>query len=213
MVTDVEEEGRKSRGIRSSGTMCESSGSDALAKGRRRRSKTTRLLLRPEAATETHQATTAKYSAHKTTKKKENPQLPKNQNRVPTRSLRNNFRGGFFCFSCAEISPLGDQKKETRRVSGITTCVNEWLLPPLTRHILTKKKSLYRHIWTKVLVSDLKINTFGDKNSPFCYLSKKKSQAIWSRELLGEKFPEKSPFFEETCYEIAKILGGFGQFF
>jgi len=57
---------------------CESSGSNALARrrGRTRRTrrrkgrKTTRLLLRPEAATETHQATTPKYtSAHKTTPK------------------------------------------------------------------------------------------------------------------------------------------------
>jgi hypothetical protein len=26
-------------------------------------------------------------------------------------------------------------------------------------------------------------------------------------------FPNKSPFFEETSYETAKILEGFGQFF
>ncbi len=42
----------------------------------------------------------------------------------------------------------------------------------------------------------------------------KKSQALWSRELLGKNFPEKiAIFFEETSYEIDKILGGFGQFF
>jgi hypothetical protein len=57
---------------------CESSGSNALARrrGRTRRTrrrkgrKTTRLLLRPEAATETHQATTPKYKCTQNNPKK-----------------------------------------------------------------------------------------------------------------------------------------------
>jgi hypothetical protein len=42
------------------------------------------------------------------------------------------------------------------------------------------------------------------------FANKKKSQATWSRELLG-KFPEKLSNFEKESYEIVKFFGGFGQ--
>jgi hypothetical protein len=39
---------------------------------------------------------------------------------------------------------------------------------------------------------------------------KKKSQATWSRELLG-KFPKNLSNFKKESYEIVEIFGGFGQ--
>ncbi len=39
---------------------------------------------------------------------------------------------------------------------------------------------------------------------------KKKSQATWSRELLG-KFPKKLSNFEKESYEMVKFFGGFGH--
>jgi hypothetical protein len=40
--------------------------------------------------------------------------------------------------------------------------------------------------------------------------SRKKKKKQWSRELFG-KFQKKSSHFKERSFEIAKILGGFGQ--
>jgi hypothetical protein len=84
----------------------------------------------PQKHTKQQQQSTVHTKQRKNKKKSPTPpQKPKPGSKmVPFVTISG---GAFFCFSCAEISPLGDQKKETRRVSGITTCVNElqWLLP------------------------------------------------------------------------------------
>jgi hypothetical protein len=44
------------------------------------------------------------------------------------------------------------------------------------------------------------------------FKKKKKSQATWSRNIFG-KFSEKSPYFKEESYVLAKIFGGVGADF
>ncbi len=162
---------------------CESSGSNALATqrggGGGARGEGKQLVFcygqkQPQKHTKQQQQSTV--HTKRPQKKKKSPTPPKTKTEFQHGTFLT-FSGGVFLFFLApKFRHLATNKQETRRVSGITTCVNEWLLPPptLTRHILRQrkfvspyfetenfvssyfetKKILYRHIWTKVLVSD-----------------------------------------------------------
>ncbi len=184
---------------------CESSGSDALTtqrggRGGRGRGKQLVFCWGQEAATETHQATTAKYSAHKTTQKqKKIPNSPpKTKTGFQNGTLRYNFRWGFFLFflrrNFATWRPE-KRNKTSQRYNNMCEWIAMAAPPPLTRHILRKRKVYIAIFWRKFLSSDfLKKNIWWWEFAIFLSLVKKGPKQYGQGNFL-ENFPKEIAIF------------------